>query len=116
MSEEVNAGELRTSVCFVRNEKNTDGEGVTTFSEVDVFGCPIRCKWVNVHGTEVFAAMQQSIQEPATITCRYSPRIQRNQLVYKAGDPMPYEIISIDNVKEKNRWLEIKVKRRAAAR
>lgn len=116
MSKEANAGELRTSVCFVYVEKNTDAEGVTACSEVDVFGCPIRCKWANAHGTEIFAAMQQSIQEPATITCRYSPRIQNNQLVYKAGDPIPYEIISIDNVEERNRWLEIKVKRRGAAR
>lgn len=29
---------------------------------------------------------------------------------------MPYEIISIDNVEERNQWLEIKVKRKVQAR
>lgn len=118
MSKEANAGELRTPVYFCSNEKVTDGEGVTSFREVNIFGEGIflRCKWVNAHGNEVFAAMQQNIEEPATITCRYSPRINKNQIVYKVGDPRPYEIISCDNVEEKNKWLEIKAKRRSQAK
>lgn len=116
MSKEANAGELRTPVAFFRNEKYTDEEGVTSYREVDIFGTYVRCKWVNAHGNEVFAAMQQNIEEPATLTCRYSPRIDKQQIVYKLGDPLPYEIISVDNVEEKNKWLEIKVKRRSQAK
>lgn len=118
MSKEANAGELRTPVFFVRLDKKTDEDGVTRNLEINIFGegVFIRCKWINAHGTEVFAAMQQNIQELATITCRYSPLITKNQIVYKIGDPKPYEIISLDNVEEKNKWLEIKVKRRSQAR
>ena len=118
MSKEANAGELRTPVYFMRLEKRTDEDGVPINWEVNIFGegAPLRCKWVNGHGTEVFAAMQMNIQEPATITCRYSPLITKNQIVSKMGDPKPYATISLDNVEEKNKWLEIKVKRRSQAR
>lgn len=75
------------------------------------------CKWVNAHGYEVFQTMQLEIREPATITTRYSPKLLDPKLVvYKASDPMPYEIISIDNVEEQNEWLEIKVQRKSGAR
>ena len=118
MSKEANAGELRTPVYFCSNEKVTDEEGVTSFREANIFGEGIflRCKWVNAHGNEVFAAMQHNTNEPPTITCPSPPTINNNQIVYKVGDPRPYEIISCDNVEEKNKWLEIKVKRRSQAK
>ena len=47
---------------------------------------------------------------------RYSPLIQETLLVYKEADPEPFEVISMDNVHERNMWLEIKVQRRVAAR
>ena len=118
MSKQVNAGQLKTPVSFTRLEKQTDEEGVTGVREVNVFGEgeTVRCQWVNAHGSEVFTAMQLQLTEPATVTCRYSPRITRDLIVYKGTDPKPYEIVSIDNVEEQNRWMEIKVKRRGAAR
>lgn len=123
MSKSANAGELRTSVYFMAVKCETDNEAVSKETEVNVFGdtgsgrgVPIKVKWVNAHGTEVFAAMQLQLKNPATITMRYSPKIHERLLVYKSSDPHPYEIISIDNVDERNRWLEIKVQRKVAAR
>lgn len=74
------------------------------------------CKWVNAYGSEVFAAMQVQVQEPATLTMRYSPKIQPDQLIYKVGDPVPFEIISVNDVEERHSWLEVKVQRRRSAR
>lgn len=119
MSKAANAGELRTKVFFIRNDRTIDDEGFFTDTEVNVFGdgVPCMCKWVNAHGYEVFQSMQLQIREPATITTRYSPLLLNPKLtVYKYGDGTPYEIISIDNVEERNVWLEIKVQRRAGAR
>lgn len=117
MSKSANAGELRTPVWFKIVERFTDAEGYPNEDEVDVFdGSPMMCKWVNAHGTDAFLAMQQQLKEPATITCRYSPKINERCLVYKDSDPKPFEVISIDNVEERNVWLEIKVQRRVAAR
>lgn len=108
---------------FKSIKRTTDTEGFPVEKEVNLLGqddtgrdIPARVKWVNAHGTESFVAMQLKLREPATITMRYHPDVHSGLLVYKAGDPKPYEIISIDNVEERNRWLEIKVQRKVAAR
>lgn len=123
MAKRISAGDLRTRVCFRRVIKATDGEGYPRQREESVFGCDgagreraVHCKWVNVYGTEVFSAMQLQLREPATLTMRYSPLIDSTMLVYKAGDPVPYEIISVDNIEDRGQWLEIKVQRKRAAR
>ena len=79
-------------------------------------GKAIRCKWVNAHGSEVFVALQQLLREPATITCRYSAKINRTLEVQKGSDTELYEIISVDDVEERHKWMEIKVQRKEAAR
>ncbi len=118
MSKSANAGELRTAVYFKRIERGTDSEGFPTEAEVNAFGddVPVYAKWVNAHGTEAFTAMQLQLRDPATLTVRYSPRINEQMLVYKGADQAPYEIISIDNVENRNGWLEIKVQRKVTAR
>lgn len=117
MSKSANPGELRTPVRFVSPEVVVEngfptGEGENVFGD----GTSVRVKWVNAHGTDVFAAMQLQVKEPATLTCRYSPKIKPDCLVYRADDPDPYEIISIDNVEDRGVWLEIKVQRKEASR
>lgn len=118
MGKSANAGELRTPVFFKRIERKTDADGYPSDQETNIFGDgkAINAKWVNAHGTESFTAMQLQLREPATITCRFSPLINKQLIVYKGKDPVPYEVISIDNVEERNRWLEIKVQRKEAAR
>lgn len=119
MSKAANAGDLRTKVFFIRKDRTRDREGYFKDADVNVFGdgVPCMCKWVNAHGYEVFQSMQLQLREPATITCRYSPLLLDPKLtVYKEGDHTPYEIISIDNVEERNVWLEIKVQRKTGAR
>ncbi|MCR5552247.1 MAG: head-tail adaptor protein [Oscillospiraceae bacterium] len=118
MSKAANPGELRTPVYFMSHVKTIDDEGDHHDSLVNVFGenVAVRCKWVNAHGTEAFEALKLQLREPATITCRYSPLINRTLDVLKGTDPDPYEIVSIDNVQEQGMWLEIKVQRKEAAR
>lgn len=118
MSKSANAGELRTLVYFKRVERVNDDEGYSSETEVNVFGDgnAVRCKWVNAHGTDSFVALQMQLREPATITCRYSPLITSDLVVYRGSDSVPYEVISIDNVENRNRWLEIKVQRKVSAK
>lgn len=123
MSKSANAGELRTKVYFKQVVHGTDDDAVTTEKEVNIFGTdesgndiPVRVKWVNAHGTDAFTAMQLKLREPATLTMRYSPKIKPDLVVYKGSDNAPFEIISIDNVEERCRWLEIKVQRKVPSR
>lgn len=122
MAKQANAGELRTRIYIRRLEKAADGEGVTAETAKSVFpdlpGQPERvwhCKWVNAYGTEAVTAMQLQIREPATLTMRYSDKIKADCLIYRLGDPEPYEIISINDVEERHTWLEVKVCRKQAA-
>lgn len=123
MAKQANTGELRTLVYFHRVIKESDEEGCPRVREEPVFGYeapgrerPVHCKWVNVHGSEVFTAMQLKVRQPATLTMRYSPLIRPTLLAYKGNDPVPYEVISVDNVEDRGRWLEVTVERKAAAR
>lgn len=113
MAKFANAGELRTPIKFVAITRTTDAAGYPTETETEVL--KTRCKWVNVHGSEVFTAMQQQLREPATITMRYSPLINQKLILYKGADPRPYGVISIDDVEDRHRWLEIKVQRKSEA-
>lgn len=122
MAKQASAGELRTRIYIRRMEKEADGEGVPAETEKSVFPDPpdqpervYHCKWVNAFGTEAVTAMQLQIQEPATLTMRYSPKIRPDCLIYKLGDPDPYQIISINDVEERHTWLEVKVCRKQAA-
>lgn len=118
MSKTANPGELNTLVSFIKIVRENDEESYSQEKKVNVFGkdALVPTKWVNAHGTEAFTALQLSLREPATITCRYSPLITETCLVYRKGDDDPFEIISIDNVEQRNTWLEIKVQRRVPAR
>ncbi|MDE7003612.1 MAG: head-tail adaptor protein [Oscillospiraceae bacterium] len=123
MAKRVNAGELRTRIYIRKTEKETDGEGVSGVRETSIFDDPpgrpervYHCKWVNAYGAEAVSAMQLQIEEPATLTMRYSPLIQPDQLIYRLGDPVPYEITGVNDVEGRRCWLEVKVRRRRAAR
>lgn len=124
MAKQASAGELRTRIYIRSVSKSADEDGVSSEEEeesaigYDAQGREImyHCKWVNAHGTEVFNAMQLQLRELATLTMRYSPKIKPDQLIYRVGDPVPYEIVSINDVEDRHRWLEVKVGRRRAAR
>ncbi len=123
MAKQASAGELRTRIYIRKTIKGTGGNGVPTEQEVSAFppGPDDKervwhCKWVNAYGTEALTAMQYKIQEPATLTMRYSPLVQPDQRVYRLGDPIPFEIISVNDVEGRHSWLEVKVKRGRAAR
>ncbi len=124
MARQAGIGELRTRIYIRKVDKAVDSEGVASRKEEKSVFAPgpdggervWHCKWVNAYGSEVFAAMQAQVQTPATLTMRYSPLIRPDHLIYRVGDPAPYEIISVNDVEDRHTWLEVKVKRKAAAR
>ena len=118
MSKYANPGELNTPVEFRSVTRTYDEDGFPVEENSNVFGegAAVMVKWVNAHGSESFIAMQLELREPATLTMRYSPKINRELLVFRRGDPDPYEISSIDNVEQRDEWLEIKVQRLQGAR
>ena len=125
MAKYANAGELRTPIIIEKYTETTDGEGYSPKSWTNIFGAGKTCrvKWVNAHGTEVFEAMRMDLNEPATLTARYSPLVTPRCRILLASDAnkvekekLYYEIISLDDVENRHEWLEIKVKRQVSAR
>lgn len=135
-----NAGEMRTPVFFMKVERTTNANGYSAEVETSIFqkdGVPVPAygKWVNIHGSEVFTAMQLQLRDPVTFTTRHSPQYNQYLIAYngseykaalaainggtpseKALAPIRYEVISVDNVEDKNAWCEIKLQRKVSAR
>lgn len=114
MAKYANAGELRTPIKFAEKVQAIDADGYP--AEVEKVVLTTKCKWVNAHGTEVFSAMQQQLKEPATITMRYAPLVNQKLILYKGDDKDPYEVISVDDVEDRHKWMEIKVQRKTGAK
>lgn len=120
MAYHATAGELRTRITVFDvpggEELNENGYQVT--EPVNVFGegGSRMCKWVNAYGGEVYTAKQLGVQEPATLTMRYTPKVTPTCLIYKGADKRPYEVIGVNDVEDRHVWLEVKVMRKAAAK
>ncbi|MGI6156588.1 MAG: head-tail adaptor protein [Enterococcus lemanii] len=113
MAKQVNPGQLRTQIEIKAYTETKDEDGFKIRSWLNVFGegVLVGCHWSNAHGQEVLTAASLDLREPATLTMRYSDKITPECRIYKKTDPRPYEIISLDNVNERNQWLEVRVQR-----
>lgn len=118
MAREASAGEMRTRISVFERLTGTDPDGFPLDGEVNVFGEDgfRYCKWANAWGQEVYTAMQAGVEEPATLTMRYTKKVAPTGILYKSGDPKPYEIISVNDIDERHAWLEVKVVRKVAAK
>jgi SPP1 family predicted phage head-tail adaptor len=65
-------------------------------------------KWVNVHGVEVWAAQAEQAEQPATVLIRYQEDIDTTWVIVKDG--INFEIVSIDDIRERHEYMELKVK------
>ncbi len=121
MARKANAGEMKTKIMVesFASKEDADGYPQKTWKNIRPQGGTFWCKWVNAHGRDVFEAQQLGLNELATVTLRYSSLsalITPTCRLYKGRDPVPYDIISINNVEDANRWLEIKVHRKVASK
>ena len=118
MSKFANPGELRTPVIFKKVTRTVNANGFPEETETALFGgAPILCKWVNAHGTEVWAQAQQEVRDRATLTLRWSPALTDETLLCcRAGDNVPFEIVSADDVENRHEWIELTVQRKVSAR
>jgi head-tail adaptor len=116
----VNAGELITGIIIEDVAKVPDNTGHYTETWTNIFGANAvtRCKWINAHGIEAVTDKQLGLGETATLQLRYSAKITPTCRVRKTADKVAewWEVVSTDNINERGVWLEIKVKRKVAAK
>lgn len=103
-----NPGELRTSVTLQSRTFTTGAGGfpIPSWSTI----ATVWAKWVNVHGQEAWIAQTAQVGQAATVTIRYRSGVDTTCAVLKGSDR--WEIISVDNIQERNEYLELKVIRR----
>lgn len=114
MAKSASIGEMHTRITVKLPTKGVDTDGFATETDADVFGGKVWCKWVWQHGTEVFENLRLGLGQVATITMPYTVLVTPRCKIWReteTADADAWEIVSIDNVEEARRFLEIKVRR-----
>lgn len=105
----VNPGEMNTRVVLRSRVLTEDAGGfVVPGGGREVVAW---CKWVNAHGrdAEVLVADTEGARVFASLLMRYLPEVDETwAVVYR---DKVWEIRSIDNIRERDEWMEIKVSR-----
>jgi len=101
-----NPGELRTQITLKSRAVTKDAGGFPSVSGNTL--AVVYARWKNVHGSEVWAADMAQAKLAATVMIRYRADIDETCLVDKNGEL--FEIVSMDNIEERNEYLELKVK------
>lgn len=109
-----NPGELRTPVLLAPRTVSTGTGGFQKPAPNTTKQVSTLARWVNAHGSEVWAADAAGVQEPATVTIRYR-NIDPTWYISKDNGTSWFEIVSIDNVREYGELLELKVRRMRSA-
>ena len=116
----INPGDLRTKIRIQKREASRrPGEISSKIEWIDIgntSGADLprytRCQWSGAHGDETFSDDALQGTHFATIRLRYDPRINEICRVLLGSDA--WEITSLDDVRQQHRWMEIKLKRKAA--
>ena len=106
----INPGDLNTPITLKSRSINIDSGSagrfrVPTYTEID----QVLAKWENVHGGEVWASQTLNAIKAATVLIRYQAGLDETCVVEKNGEV--YDIVNIDNIQEKNEYMELKVKK-----
>ncbi len=102
-----NPGDLRTSVKMQKRTVTAGTGGFQSPGWTDL--ATVWAKWINVHGSEAWAANTVQAEMPATVLIRYRSDVDVTCAVLKGTNR--YEIVSIDDIQERHEYLELKVKK-----
>jgi len=105
----INAGELRTSITLQLPTIGADAGGAQKPTYANAATNPIvKARWINAHGQENVQTAVKSVQR-ATVTIRHREDVLTTWRVLKGGEA--WQIISIDPVQDRKRWIEMIVER-----
>jgi SPP1 family predicted phage head-tail adaptor len=112
----ISIGELRTRIRIQHNLKTIGSSGFNKDIWVDIGNISdteqpkyIFAKWQNAFGNEVWVAESAQVKNSATVTVRYNFAITNTCRIIR-DDGMVYQIVGIDDVDQRHRFMQIKVK------
>lgn len=107
-------GAMRTWIQIIRRNITKDADGFETITEEA--GLHTRARWVNARGayenrfsTTEETETAQRVVVVATATMRYTPHIALTDEIEKGGER--YEIVAMNNVNDRNKYLKIDLQR-----
>ena len=120
MAKDTRAGEMRTRIRILSPSDAPSSGGYRNPKYENIYpdNRTIRCEWASAFGTEAVQAQSLGLNEVATLTLRYDPRITSVCIITTGeGDSLKtYDLMSPPNdVGGAHKWLELRVKRRAKA-
>ncbi len=102
-----NPGEMRTQITLQSVQLTKSAGGAQVRSYTDLTPAVVYSRWINAHGTEAIQAQALQVQGLATVLIRYRADVNTRCVILKGSER--YEILSIDNIQERNEYLELKV-------
>ena len=106
----LNPGDMTVRITLQKRSVTTEDGGFKHPEWSDL--AEVWSSWVNVHGNEVWAAQSNQAMQAATVLIRYRSDVNLQCAVQKGSQR--YEIVSMDDLREKHEYIELKVKRMAA--
>lgn len=106
----VSIADMRTRITFQSPTISKDAGGAQKPTYANVGTNPtVWAQWINDHGQESIATDAQVSAQRATVRLRHRTDIVETWQVLKDGEA--WEILSIDPVQDRNRWIELRVER-----
>jgi SPP1 family predicted phage head-tail adaptor len=104
-----NPGELNTPITLQGRALVTDAGGTQSYTYSKLTNGDVWAKWRNVHGEEAWASQAVHAISAATVTIRWRSDVDHNTRILKGTEI--YEIVSPDNIEDRDEYLELKVKK-----
>ena len=101
----INPGEMRTSITLELRTVAQDGGGFMVPGQGTTV--TVWAKWTNAHGSEVWQAQALHASKAATVLMRYIAALDETWTLLKGSER--YEIVSVDNVQDRDEFMELKV-------
>jgi SPP1 family predicted phage head-tail adaptor len=106
----VSIADMRTRITFQSPTVSTDAGAAQSNTYANVSTNPtVWARWVNAHGVEAVTSEALESVQRATVTVRYRTDIKSTWQILKDGEA--WKIISVDEVQDRNRWIELIVER-----
>ena len=117
MAKSALAGEMRTRITIMKlqSSEKTDSEGNPIMEWVNLFSGKVWCKWVYAHGDEIYEGLRLQVGQLATVTMRYTPKVDVRCRIWHENDPQDeahaWEVVSINDPEDRHKFLDIELKR-----
>jgi SPP1 family predicted phage head-tail adaptor len=106
----VSIAEMRTRITFQSPTLTQDAGGAQKPGWANVMNTPtVWARWINAHGQEAVQSDALKSVQRATVTIRFRSDVLTTWRILKDGEA--WTIISVDQVRDRNRWVEMVVER-----